>query len=363
MRTSLKTVLFTFIITAVAAGAAFGAVRLKDVARVEGVRENQLFGYGIVVGLDGTGDGVTMTKQTVANMIERLGLTIDVDQINVDNIGAVMVTASLPAFAKPGDTIDVVVSSVGDADSLQGGTLIMTPLKGADGNVYAVAQGAVSIGGWTAGRGGASQSKGHPTVGRIPGGATVEREVPTEVVDFDKIHLSLHNPDFTTASNIVRAINFRNGSDIAKAVDAATIEITPPAGAIDDIVPFIADLENIPVEQDQVSRVVINEKTGTIVMGGDVTISPVAIAHGTLTVKVKPQTDVYLPGPFTDVDEATVVESDDIEAEEKKVAFSRVSTGDVVDALNKMGVTASDIIAILQALKASGALQAEIITM
>ncbi len=363
MRTSIKVVLTAIFAITITATTTLGAVRLKDIARVEGVRENQLLGYGIVVGLDGTGDGITMTKQTVANMIQRLGLTLDINQINVDNIGAVMVTANLPAFAKPGDTIDVVVSSVGDANSLQGGTLIMTALKGADDRVYAVAQGPVSLGGWTTGKGGANKKKGHPTVGRIPDGATVEREVPTEILENDRLFLTLHNPDFTTASNIVRAINFRNGNDIAKAVDPSTIEIIPPADAIDDIVPFIADLENIPVEQDQVARVVINEKTGTIVMGGDVTISPVAIAHGTLTITVKPQTDVYLPGPFTDVNKATTVETNDVTAEEKKVAFNRVSTGDVVDALNKMGVSASDIIAILQALKVSGALQAEVITM
>lgn len=363
----MKPVLTKIIMLLLAVGittSAYGTVKLKDIAKVEGVRENQLFGYGLVVGLAGTGDGVRMTKQTIANMLERLGLVVEINDVNADNVAAVMVTATLPSFIKPGDTIDVVVSSIGDADSLQGGTLILTPLKGADGNVYAVAQGAVSIGGWNAGgAGGGRNSKGHPTVARVPNGATVENTVPAEFIFGDKIFLSMNNADFTTASNIVDGINFRFGRNSAKALNSSTIEITPPQSALDNIVPFIAELENIQVDQDQVSKVVINEKTGTIVMGGDVSITPVAIAHGTLTVMIKPRTEIFQPDTSFTMGETVVAQNEDINTEEKEVTFSRVSTGDVVDALNKMGVTASDIIAILQALKMAGALQAEVITM
>jgi len=357
-------ILITAAVAIIAASNAFGAVRIKDLAKVEGVRENQLFGYGLVVGLAGTGDRVNMTKQTVANMMERLGIVVNVQDINVDNVAAVMVTASLPAFVKPGDNIDVVVSSLGDADSLQGGTLVMTPIKGADGRVYAVAQGPLSIGGWTAGGAGAGRdTKGHPTVARIPGGATVEREVAAELVVGDSVHLSLNNPDFTTATNVVDGINRQFGPKTAKALNASTIEIVPPAKSVDNMIPFLSQIENIMIEQDQVNRVVINEKTGTIVMGGDVTITPVAIAHGSITVTIKPRTEIFQPDtPFAGGG-TVAVENVDLDVTEQKVSFSRVSTSDVVDAMNKLGVAASDIIAILQALKAAGALQAEIVLM
>lgn len=363
MKPVLKKITMVLLAVMVTAVTAHGAVRIKDIAKIEGVRENQLFGYGIVVGLAGSGDGVRMTKQTIANMLERLGLVVDVNDINADNVAAVMVTATLPAFVKSGDTIDVVVSSIGDADSLQGGTLILTPLKGADGNVYAIAQGGVSIGGWNSSSGGGKQAKGHPTVARIPNGATVENTVPTEIIFGESIFLSMNTADFTTATNIADGVNFRFGRGSAKAVNSSTIEITPPADALDNIVPFISELENIQVDQEQVSKVVINEKTGTIVMGGDVSITPVAIAHGTLTVMIKPRTEIYQPDTSFTLGETVAIQSESIDTEEKEVVFTRISTGDVVDALNKMGVTSSDIIAILQALKVAGALQADIIIM
>jgi flagellar P-ring protein FlgI len=365
MRTALKTIVAASLVILMTGASAFGAARLKDIARVAGVRENQLFGYGLVVGLVGSGDGVRMTKQMMANMYERFGIDVQANDINAKNVAAVMVTATLPAFAKPGGTIDVVVSSVGDAISIQGGTLLQTPLKGADGNVYAVAQGPLSLGGWQAtGGGGARKSKGQPTVGRIADGGIVERAVPTELIGpDDKVYISLNNPDFTTASNASSAINKRFGSGTAKAVDSSTIEINVPANSTGDLVPFLSDVESLQVEQDLVSKVVINEKTGTIVMGGDVSISPVAIAHGTLTVTVKPEYNIVQPGtPFAG-GSTVAYQSSQPQVEEQKVAFTRVSTSDLVDALNAMGVTPSDIIAILQALKVSGALQADLVLM
>lgn len=365
MRTACKTVMLTTLAALLACNCAFGASRIKDIARVAGVRENQLFGYGLVVGLAGTGDGVRMTKQMMANLLERLGLNVSVGDINADNVAAVMVTANLPAFAKSGDTIDIVVSSVGDADSLQGGVLIQTPLKAADGRIYAVAQGSISLGGWQATAGGGGRAaKGHPTVGRIASGAIVEREVPEDpLAPDDRIVISLNSPDFTTASNIADAINLRFGAGAAKAENASTVEVNVPADLAANVVPFIAELESLQVEQDQVSKVVINERTGTIIMGGDVTIAPVMIAHGTLTVTVKPAYEISQPGAPFGGGETVVRRTDQVEVEEKKVALTRVSTSDVVDALNAMGVTPSDIIAILQALKVSGALQAELVIM
>jgi flagellar P-ring protein FlgI len=365
MKTAYRILSITLLTVILAGASAFGAVRIKDVARVAGVRENQLFGYGLVVGLAGTGDGVRMTKQTVANLLERLGINVAIGDINANNVAAVMVTANLPSFVKSGDVIDVVVSSVGDANTLRGGTLLMTPLKGADGRVYAVAQGALSLGGWTAkGGGGGSNQKGHPNVGRIAGGATVEREVPAEIISQDnKIYLNMNNPDFTTAAHISDKINLRYGKGTAKANDAATIQISVPDSSTDNIIPFIAEVENLQVEQDQVAKVVINEKTGTIVMGGDVTITPVAIAHGTLTVAIKPSTAVSQPLVPLAGGNTVVIPQTTTKVVENKVAFTRVSASDIVDALNKMKVTASDIIAIFQALKVSGALQAELVVM
>jgi len=354
----------SFLILLITCGGAAAAVRIKDLAKVNGVRENQLFGYGLVVGLNGTGDGIRMTKQTVANLLERLGVNVSIGDINVDNVAAVMVTTTLPAFVKNGDTLDVVVSSVGDANSLRGGTLLMTPLKGADGKVYAVAQGPVSLGGWSEKGGGGTNQKGHPTVGRIAGGATVEREVPAEILSQDnKIALNLNNPDFTTASNISEKLNLRFGKGCAKALDAATVEINVPDESVSDIVPFISALENLQIEQDQVAKVVINERTGTIVMGGEVTITPVAIAHGSLMVTVKPTTEVSQPLVPFGGGNTVVIPNTNTKVVENKVSFTRVSASDIVDALNKMKVTASDIIAIFQALKAADALQAELVIM
>ncbi|MEW5946991.1 MAG: flagellar basal body P-ring protein FlgI, partial [bacterium] len=360
---AMALVALTAAVLLAASSAAEGAVRLKDIARIRGVRENQLVGYGLVVGLNGTGDGVDMTYQAIVNMLDRMGIVVDLGAVNVDNVAAVMVTANLPGFVKTGDRIDVVVSSIGDADSLQGGNLLMTPLKAANGEVYAVAQGPVSIGGFMARAGGGAQAqKAFPTTGRIPGGAIVEREVPSEFVDRNRIYVNLNNPDFTTAARVAEALDKKFGAGASMAQDPSTIRVTVPEPYSDNVVSFIAEVEAVKIVQDEVARVVINERTGTIVMGGDVSISPVAIAHGSLTVTVEPGYEMLEPAPFTP-GEPGAVPAPKLTAEEEKVTFTRVTTEDVVKALNAMGVTPSDIIAIFQALKASGALQAELVIM
>ena len=364
-------------------------VRLKDIAKIEGVRENQLVGFGVVVGLAGTGDGVNMTRIAVQNMMERFGIIMNSNDINVDNMAAVMVTASLPAFAKPGDSLDVTVSSIGDADSLRGGTLLQTPLKGADGNVYAVAQGPMSIGGYSeSAAGGARTSKGFPTAGRVPGGAIVEREVPFEVMRNNTIFVNLHQADFTTAARVQNAVNTacktKNWAESwgycpgvqeysrscsscrcceATAVDGGTIKIEAPGVGAGNVVSFIADIERLEVAQDSPARIVINERTGTIVMGYDVKVDTVNIAHGSVVVNVYPRYAVSQPPPLSPGGQTVLAPMPDLIVEEKKVAFYKVNVGDIVRALNDMGVTPSDVIAILQALKVSGALQAEIVTM
>lgn len=364
-------------------------VRIKDIAKIEGVRDNQLVGFGVVVGLAGTGDGVNMTRIAVQNMMERFGIIMNANDINVDNMAAVMVTANLPAFAKPGDSLDVEISSIGDADSLRGGTLLQTPLKGADGNVYAVAQGPMSIGGWTAGaRGGARNIKGFPTAGRVPGGAIVEREVPSEIMRNNTIFVNLNQGDFTTAARVQNVINTacktKSWADTwgycpgvqeynrscsscrcceATAVDGGTIKIEAPGVGDGNVVSFIAGIERLEVAQDSPARVVINEKTGTIVMGYDVKVDTVSIAHGPVVINVTPRYQVSQPPPLSPGGETVVLPVPDLTVEEKTVPFYKVSVGDIVRALNDMGVTASDVIAILQALKVSGALQAEIVIM
>jgi len=345
--------------------------RIKDIAKIEGVRENQLVGFGLVTGLNGTGDGVDLTKNAVQNMLERFDIKVDIGGINVDNIAAVMITANMPAFVKPGDTVDVTVSSIGDADSLRGGTLLQTPLRGADGKVYAVAQGAVSIGGYSQGQGGAAASKGFPTSGRIPGGGIIERIIPTEIMVNNTIFINLNKPDFTNAARIQKAIDKKCataewrglwGNCSATALDASSIKIVAPGVGDENLVTYIAYVETLSVDIDHVAKVVINEKTGTIVMGADVKIDPVQIAHGSLSVKVDPGYNVSQPLPFSGGD-TVVTTNPDIQVEEPTVTFHKVSVGDIVQALNDMGVTPSDIIAILQAAKVEGALQAEIVTM
>ncbi|MBI3026214.1 MAG: flagellar basal body P-ring protein FlgI [Candidatus Tectomicrobia bacterium] len=345
-----------------------GAVRLKDVASVAGVRSNQLLGYGLVVGLDGTGDGdaSSFTAQSLANLFKKLGINVLATAFKVKNVAAVMVTADFPPFGRSGSKLDVTVSAVGDSKSLLGGTLLLTPLRGADGEVYAVAQGSVSLGGGFAFEGatGTAVKRNHPTVGVITGGATVEREIPVNFAVQRQIRLALHQPDFTTAARVVSAINQTFGDGAATARDSGTVDVDlgrVAGGAVN----AMAQLERIEVTTDQRARVVINERTGTIVMGENVRISTVAISHGNLNIVIREESLVSQPGAFAPEGAATVVvpRTDVTVKQEKRnmvVIPKTVSIGDVVRGLNAIGVAPRDLIAILQALKAAGALDAEI---
>lgn len=341
-------------------------VRIKDLARIQGVRENELFGYGLVIGLNGTGDrdGTIFTAQSIANMLQRLGVSVPRTQLRVKNVAAALVTAKLPRFAKPGTPIDVLVSSLGDATSLFGGTLLLTPLQAADGKVYAVAQGPLILGGFSMQAGGASNSvqKNHPTVGRIPGGATIERDVPSQVVQNQMLTVTLNNPDFTTAGRLAEAINQAVGADRARAEDPATVRVAVQPGQ--DVVQLIASLETLRITPDQVAKVVINERTGTIIMGSQVRIATVAIAHGNLSVQVSTQYNVSQPQPFSTRGRTAVTPDTNLEVQEQKSRLSLVeegvSIGDLVRALNALGVTSRDLIDILQAIRQAGALQADL---
>jgi len=341
------------------------AVRLKDIAEINGVRENQLVGYGLVVGLDGSGDGkkATFTVQSMASMLEKMGVTVNQKDIQVKNVAAVMVTAMLPPFAKRGNRIDVLVSSIGDAKNLQGGTLMLTPLKGIDGKVYAVGQGPVNTGGFGAGGMASTVVKNFPTVGRVLSGATIEREVPNNFCDSDSLMFSLHNPDFNTAARVVDVINAKLAEPVARAKDAGTIEIRIPDRYMGNTVPLLASLSILEVDPDNEAKVVINERTGTVVMGEQVRISTIAIAHGNLSIIVKENVNVSQPLPFSD-GRTTVTPSTQINVQEDAnqlvVVPKGVSIGQVVNALNALGVTPRDLIAIFQAIKAAGALQADL---
>jgi flagellar P-ring protein precursor FlgI len=346
-------------------GLAVAASRIKDVAAFEGVRDNQLFGYGLVVGLNGTGDRsqTYFSTQTLANMLERSGITIDADRMRVKNIAAVMVTATLPPFARHGSRIDVTVSSLGDAQSLQGGVLIMTPLQAADSQVYATAQGQIVLGGYSAGGNNARSQTNHPTVGRIANGALVEKEVPVSLAGRRQLNLVLHHNDFTSASRAVRAINDAWGSGIARAVDGATITVEVPLDYANRLVEFMSVIENARLDVDAVAKVVLNERTGTVVMGKDVRISEVSIIHGGLSLQVGTIFNVVQPNAFSPGDTAIVPEESVSVAEEKgKTATIRegASVEEVVRALNDIGAGPRDVIAIIEAIKAQGALQAEL---
>jgi len=343
-----------------------GAVRIKDMADIKGVRNNQLVGYGLVVGLDGTGDGKKslFTIQSMASMLEKMGVSIRAEDINVANVAAVMVTAELPPFSKNGSRIDALVNSIGDAKNLQGGTLLMTPLKAANGKIYAVAQGPVNTGGFSAGGAGGSVQKNFPTVGRVLSGALVEREIDLAFNTKRALTLSLHQPDFTTATRMSRAINGLFYDSIAKATDAGTVNLKVPAEYIGNIVGLVAMIEKLEVRPDTMARVVINERTGTVVMGQNVRISTIAIAHGNLSVVIKESPNVSQPLPFSEGGQTVVTPDTDIRVNEgaKQLILmpEGVSIGEVVNAMNALGVSPRDLIAIFQAIKAAGALQAEL---
>lgn len=341
------------------------AERIKDIASFEGMRENQLIGYGLVVGLDGTGDKGNSTLQSMVNMLQRMGVTVRQTDIKAKNTAAVMITAALPPFPKPGVRVDALVSTIGDAKSLQGGTLLLTPLKGPDGQVYALAQGPLSVGGFLGGGGGTTVQKNHTTAGKVPEGVTVESEPHFALGNGKEIRLFLHRPDFTTASDVALKINEKLDDPLAAAtVDPSTVRIQIPGQYQHKIVEFMAAIEAVEIEMDTPARVVINERTGTVVIGDKVTISPVAIAHGSLTIEIKTDFKVSQPAPFSPEEAATVVvPGRSVKVKEQPGALFTISgatLGEVVRALNALGVTPRDLISILQALKATGALRAQV---
>ncbi len=350
------------------ASAADANSRIKDIADFEGVRDNQLVGYGLVVGLNGTGDSLTnspFTKQSLIGMLERLGVNIRNETIKTANVAAVMVTATLPPFSRHGTRIDVTVSALGDAKSLSGGNLLVTPLVGADGEVYAVAQGNTAVGGFSAKGEGASVTKGTTTSARIANGAIVEREVGFELASLSNIYVSLRNPDFTTASRVADAINQYLGGAAAKPIDPATVSMAVPPRYQSDIVALLTDVEQLRIVPDQVARVVVDEHSGVIVMGENVRISTVAIAQGNLTIRITDTPQVSQPGPFSRTGQTAVVQRTDIQVSEdsdRKLAVlqSGISLQELVNGLNALGVGPRDMISILQAIKAAGALQADI---
>ncbi len=341
------------------------AARIKDIAFFMGDRQNDLYGYGLVVGLDGTGDKdkTKFTNSTLANLLDNSGIHVDPEQIKVKNVAAVMVTAKISSFSRIGSQIDVQVSSIGDAKSLQGGTLLMTPLKGPDGRVYAVAQGPVSLGGFrVSGATGSSVQKNHQLVGFISGGAIVEREIPVKLAGRRQLELVLREPDFVTARRTADAINRALGGSFARAVSSSTIKMQVPPPFHSDMVSLISKVESLKVQPDAVATVVINERTGTIVMGKDVTISPVAIAHGGLTIQISEQPTVSQPAPLAG-GRTRVVPQTSIKVQEGKGTLHMVkgvTIGQVVKGLNAIGATAQDLITILETIKAAGALQAKI---
>lgn len=346
---------------------ATAATRLKDLASIEGVRDNQLLGYGLVVGLAGTGDKqqTIFTTQSLANVLQRMGVTVTASAIVVKNTAAVMVTGTLPAFAQPGMKVDVTVSSIGDAANLQGGLLIMTPLKGPDGQVYAVAQGAVLTGGFSAGGNGTTKVVNHPTVGRVPEGALVEKLAPS-CEPRSEVKLQLKNVDFGTASLMAEAINKKYSNLLlppAEAQNGAVVTVKVPRSYSARPVEFIAELQELTVDPQRSSRIVVNERTGTIVMGKDVHVAPVAIMHGNLTVEVQTTYDVSQPAPLSN-GQTTVIPQTQVKAAEEKTKNLILKEGatveDLVRGLNSIGSTPRDIIAILQDLRAAGALDADL---
>jgi flagellar P-ring protein precursor FlgI len=342
--------------------------RIKDIADVEGIRENLLVGYGLVVGLNGTGDTLNnapFTLQSLTAMLERLGVNTRDSNLKTANVAAVMVTANLPPFAAQGSRMDVNISALGDSSSLQGGTLLVTPLMGADGEVYSVAQGSLAVGGFTAGGDAASITRGVPTAARIANGAIVEREIEFDLADRSSLRLSLRNPDLTTATRVASAINAFLGSDAALAENTTTIALSVPRTYTGNIVGLLTEIEQLRVEPDMPARVIIDENSGVIVIGQDVRVSTIAIAQGNLTVRVTETPQVSQPAPFAENGQTAIVPRTNVEVDdeaENKLALlnKSVSLRDLVNGLNALGVGPRDMITILQTIKAAGALQAEI---
>ena len=362
-------VLLTLLVALFAASDA-GAERIKDIASFSGIRDNEIMGYGLVVGLNGTGDkDGTYIFQPFANMLNRMGINVSQADIKgkTKNIAAVIVTAKLPTMVRPGSAVDVQVSSIGDAKSLQGGTLLMAPMKGPDGNVYAVAQGPISIGGFSAGGGGTSTVKNHPNVGMIPNGAIVEKEVPVQLNRKSRLDLLLAAQDITTSKRIADKINDQFKSNIANAETPSMVAINVPQDYLGKVVDFMSRVELLDVAVDLPARVIINERTGTVVIGENVRISPIALAHGGLTIEIKTEFQVSQPQPFApNKAETVVVPKEQVKAEEKKGYLMEVqgaTIGELIKALNALGVSPRDLVAILQAIKAAGSLKAELVLM
>ena len=342
-------------------------VRVKDIAEIEGVRGNQLIGYGLVIGLNRTGDKVQQNlyaRQTLQNLLQRMGISTAVDTLKPENIATVLVTATLPPFARQGSKIDVLVSSIGDARSLQGGTLIVSSLKGVDGQIYALAQGSVSIGGISAGDAGNSVEVNHPTVGRVPNGAMVERAIVTDLAANGSLTLVLRQDDFTTSARLSRAVNELFGAGTARSLDGRNIVVKVPTKYLDDNVSFISDLETVRVQTDIVAKVIINERTGTIIMGSNVRLSSVAISQGGVTVRIGTEYDVSQPSILSKTGETAVTPRVNVEVSERKPESLILPDGatveEVVRGLRAVGATARDIISILQAIKGAGALAADL---
>ncbi len=342
--------------------------RIKDIANFEGIRDNQLIGYGLVVGLNGTGDIVQnspFTEQSIEAMLERLGVNVRDVVMRPENTAAVMVTADLPAFARQGTRIDVTVASIGDAEELRGGTLIATPLLGADGEVYAVAQGAVSVSGFNVQGEAASVVQGVPTSGQIANGAIVEREIDFALTDLSNIKIALRNPDLTTATRVASVINNQFGDPLARAIDPATVQIDRPIGYRFALVDMLTSIEQLEVEPDQRARVLINEKSGVIVLGEQVRISPVALAQGNLTISITEEPQVSQPNAFAQQGQTQQVNRTGIDIQEDSTDLAllpeAVTLQELVDGLNALGFSTRDMITILQAIKAAGAMQAELV--
>ena len=359
--------------------------RIKDVVSIQGVRPNQLFGYGLVIGLNGSGDksGTEFTLQGLSNMLEHAGIRVNASDMKVKNVAAVIVSATLPPFARIGKKIDITISSIGDAKSLVGGTLLLTPLKGIDNKVYALAQGPLSVGGYSVGgASGGSNQKNHPTVGRISGGATVEKEIPLSLSSKQSLVMILNDPDFNTASAIARVINANYGEGSASAIDSGTLKFKIPAVFQHRVVDLIAQMGTLEVATDGAAKIIVNERTGTVVIGENVRISNVAVAHGNLSIQIKETKTVSQPAPFAPSGRgasaaqlpngvvvapggSTVVNPDSdvsVSEEDKKLMMFRGGStiDELVKALNAIGVTPRDLITVLQAMKAAGALQAEL---
>jgi flagellar P-ring protein FlgI len=362
------------------------SVRIKDIASIQGIRTNQLFGYGLVIGLNGTGDkgGTGFTIQGLVNMLEKMGIHVSADDVKVNNVAAVMMSASLPPFARIGQKIDVTVSSIGDAKSLQGGTLLLAPLTGVDGNIYALAQGPIAVGGYSSGgAAGGGVTKNHPTVARISSGASVEREIPLTLSNKKELTIVLSEPDFVTATRISKSITAEFGEGIVKPMDSGTLKLKVPGMYRDKIVDMIATIGNLDVMPDSVAKVIVNEKTGTVVIGENVRISKVAVAHGNLSIQIKESKNVSQPAPYgttrfgntqapVQVDGVTVApggatvvtpETDvNVKEEDNRLLIlpKGRTVGELVRALNAIGVTPRDLITILQSMKAAGALHARL---